>query len=112
MIGSLRSDLEIENSGDFLYAGEPDLIAAFDTLNPAHFNSALQGNYAFDPCSFVDRQLGTIGDSARTTCCGPPKQRETWLAAAVTVSQSSTICERNLLIANLRPSSRRQQAGI
>jgi hypothetical protein len=46
MIGGLRSDLEIENSGDFRYAGEPDLIAAFDTLNPAHFNSHLQGNYA------------------------------------------------------------------
>ena len=72
MIGGLRSDLEIENSGDFLYPGEPDLIAAFDTLNPAQFNSALQGNDAFAPSSFVDLQLGTIGDSPRTICCGPP----------------------------------------
>jgi hypothetical protein len=66
------SDLEMQNSSDFLYPGEPDLIAAFHTLNPAHFNSALQGNYAFDPSSFVDQQLGTIGDSPRTICCGPP----------------------------------------
>jgi hypothetical protein len=66
------SDLEMQNSSDFLYPGEPDLIAAFHTLDPAHFNSALQGNYAFDPSSFVDQQLGTIGDSPRTICCGPP----------------------------------------
>jgi hypothetical protein len=72
MIGGRRSDREIENSGDFLYPGEPDVVAAFHTLNPAHFNSALQGNYAFDPSSFVDQQLGTIGDSPRTICCGPP----------------------------------------
>jgi hypothetical protein len=68
------ADLELQNSSDFLYPGEPDLIAAFHTLKPAHFNSTLQGNYAFDPSSFANQQLGTIGNSPRTICCGPAIQ--------------------------------------
>lgn len=66
------ADLELQNSSDFLYPGEPDLVAPFHTLSPAQFNPALQGNYAFDPSSFTDQQLGTIGNSPRTICCGPP----------------------------------------
>ncbi|MGH9454661.1 MAG: hypothetical protein ACRD2O_11905, partial [Terriglobia bacterium] len=63
-----NADLELQNSFAFLTAGEPDMVAAFQSLNPRG-----PGHYAFTPLSFAPPpQLGVIGNSARTVCCGPP----------------------------------------
>jgi hypothetical protein len=59
-------DLELMNSAFFTYPGEPDMVRPLRTLNPRG-----PGNLAFDPSSFSQPQLGTIGDSPRTVCCGP-----------------------------------------
>ena len=62
-----NADLELENSFAFLTAGEPNIVAPFRQLNPRRPN-----HYAFDPSSFAQpAQLGIIGDSPRTVCCGP-----------------------------------------
>ncbi|HEV2492027.1 MAG TPA: TonB-dependent receptor [Terriglobia bacterium] len=62
-----NADLELQNSFAFLTAGEPDIVAPFRTLDPRG-----PGHYAFDPASFVEpAQLGVIGNSPRTVCCGP-----------------------------------------
>ncbi|MGH9430515.1 MAG: carboxypeptidase regulatory-like domain-containing protein [Terriglobia bacterium] len=63
-----NADLELQNSFAFLTAGEPDMTAAFESLNPRG-----PGHYAFNPASFAQPpQLGVIGNSSRTVCCGPP----------------------------------------
>jgi len=60
-------DLELMNSGDFTYPGEPDLIQPFHKLNPRN-----PLNLAFDPSSFQQpADLGRIGTSPRSVCCGP-----------------------------------------
>jgi hypothetical protein len=60
-------DLELMNSFDFITAGEPDLIAPIhrlDPRNPLHL--------AFDPTVFQQpADLGRIGTSPRSVCCGP-----------------------------------------
>jgi hypothetical protein len=62
-----NADLELENSFAFLTAGEPNIVAPFRQLNPHGPN-----HYAFDPASFAQPgQLGVIGNSPRTVCCGP-----------------------------------------
>jgi len=62
-----NADLELQNSFAFLTAGEPDIVAAFRKLDPRGPN-----HYAFDPASFAQpAQLGVIGNSPRTVCCGP-----------------------------------------
>jgi hypothetical protein len=62
-----NADLELQNSFAFLTAGEPNIVAAFRKLDPRR-----PGHYAFDPASFAQpAQLGVIGDSPRTVCCGP-----------------------------------------
>jgi hypothetical protein len=80
------SDLELENSQDFEYPGEPELVSKFTTQNPRKSGCALgtgpsagagapdcQGvpNQYFDPNAFAPQALGTIGDSPRSLCCGP-----------------------------------------
>jgi hypothetical protein len=62
-----NADLELQNSFAFLTAGEPDIVAAFRKLDPRGPN-----HYAFGPASFAQpTQLGVIGNSPRTVCCGP-----------------------------------------
>jgi len=62
-----NADLELQNSFAFLTAGEPDIVAPFRELNPRG-----PGHYAFDPASFAPpTELGVIGNSPRTVCCGP-----------------------------------------
>jgi hypothetical protein len=62
-----NADLELQNSFAFLTAGEPNMVAAFRTLDPRG-----PGHYAFDPATFAQpAQLGVIGNSPRTLCCGP-----------------------------------------
>ena len=80
------SDLELENSQDFEYPGEPDLVSKFTTQNPRKSGCALGtgssagagapdcqpvANQYFDPNAFADQALGTIGNSPRSLCCGP-----------------------------------------
>ena len=59
-------DLELMDSSFFTYPGEPDMVAPFRKLNPRG-----PGNLAFDPSSFAQQAMGTIGDSSRSVCCGP-----------------------------------------
>jgi hypothetical protein len=60
-------DLELQNSFFFSSAGEPDIVKPFQKLNPRNGY-----NLAFDPSAFQQpSQLGIIGDSPRTVCCGP-----------------------------------------
>ncbi|MBZ5565443.1 MAG: hypothetical protein LAP13_23845, partial [Acidobacteriia bacterium] len=61
-----NDDTELMNSFDFEMPGEPDLIGKFRQLNPRG-----PGHLAFDPSVFASPALGTIGNSARTLCCGP-----------------------------------------
>jgi hypothetical protein len=80
------SDLELENSQDFEYPGEPDLVGKFTTQDPRKSGCAIGtgptagagappcqtvANQFFDPNAFAPQALGTIGDSPRSLCCGP-----------------------------------------
>jgi hypothetical protein len=80
------SDLELENSQDFEYPGEPDLLGKFTTQNPRRSGCAFGtgptaaggaqactpvANQFFDPNAFAPQALGTIGNSPRSICCGP-----------------------------------------
>ena len=80
------SDLELENSQDFEYPGEPDLVGKFTTQDPRKSGCgagtgptagsgapACQSvaNQYFDPNAFAPQALGTIGNSPRSICCGP-----------------------------------------
>jgi hypothetical protein len=61
------SDLELMNSGDFSFPGEPNMVKPLQTLNPRS-----PQNLAFDPSSFQQpSELGVIGNSPRSVCCGP-----------------------------------------
>ncbi|HEV2175800.1 MAG TPA: carboxypeptidase regulatory-like domain-containing protein [Terriglobia bacterium] len=61
------ADNELQNSFDFLTPGEPDLVGKFRRLDPRG-----PGHLAFDPTAFAaPAQLGVIGSSPRTICCGP-----------------------------------------
>ena len=60
------ADQELENSFGFLLPGEPDLVGKFRSLDPRG-----PGHLAFDTSVFATPQLGTIGSSPRTLCCGP-----------------------------------------
>jgi hypothetical protein len=58
-------DLELMNSVSYLYPGEPDRIAPLVRLDP-------RTGMAFDPTSFRQPEdLGRIGSSPRSVCCGP-----------------------------------------
>jgi hypothetical protein len=59
-------DLELMNSFDFEYPGEPDRVGTLRTLNPRG-----PGNLFFNPAVFQPQALGTIGNSPRSVCCGP-----------------------------------------
>lgn len=60
-------DLELMNSLAFTYPGEPDMVKPFHKLDPRNSQ-----NLAFDPSSFEQPQeLGVIGNSPRSVCCGP-----------------------------------------
>lgn len=60
-------DLELMNSLLFTYPGEPDLVKPVHRLDPRNPN-----NLAFDPSSFQQpADLGRIGNSPRSVCCGP-----------------------------------------
>ena len=60
-------DLELMDSYDFTTPGEPDMVAPLRKLNP---RNGL--NLAFDPSSFEQpADLGRIGNSPRSVCCGP-----------------------------------------
>jgi hypothetical protein len=61
------SDQELMYSAFFEYPGEPNQIAPFTKLDPKS-----NGGYWFDSNAFVESDLGTIGNSKRTVCCGPP----------------------------------------
>jgi hypothetical protein len=80
------SDLELENSQDFEYPGEPDLVGKFTTQNPRKSGCAFGTgptagpnapacqpipNQFFDPNAFAPQALGTIGNAPRSICCGP-----------------------------------------
>ncbi len=61
------SDLELMDSSFFQYPGEPNQVAPLERLNPRG-----PGNLAFNPAAFEQpTQLGIIGDSSRSVCCGP-----------------------------------------
>lgn len=60
------ADRELMNSSDFETPGEPNQIAPFRRLDPQ-----TSGGYYFNPASFVDANLGQIGNAPRTICCGP-----------------------------------------
>lgn len=63
-----NADIELQNSFAFLTAGQPNLVAPFHRLDPR----ATAAHLAFDPASFQQpSQLGVIGNSPRTICCGP-----------------------------------------
>jgi len=79
-------DLELENSDDFEYPGEPDLVGKFTTQDPRRSGCALGTgpsagpgapscqpvpNQFFDPNAFAPQALGTIGNAPRSICCGP-----------------------------------------
>jgi hypothetical protein len=59
-------DLELMNSYDFEYPGEPNIVKSFRTINPRG-----QYNLFFDPSIFQPQALGTIGSAPRSVCCGP-----------------------------------------
>jgi hypothetical protein len=59
-------DLELMNSFDFEYPGEPNIVKPFRTINPRGAN-----NLFFDPSTFQPQTLGTIGSAQRSVCCGP-----------------------------------------
>jgi hypothetical protein len=59
-------DLELMNSYDFEYPGEPDIVKPFRTINPRGPH-----NLFFDPSIFQPQALGTIGSAPRSACCGP-----------------------------------------
>jgi hypothetical protein len=62
-----NADLELQNSFAFLTAGEPNLVGVFQQMDPRG-----PGHLAFNPAAFAQpTQLGTIGNSPRTICCGP-----------------------------------------
>ena len=61
------SDQELMSSLDYEAVGEPNQIAPFRLLNPQS-----SGGYYFDPSSFTEAALGTIGNAPRMICCGPP----------------------------------------
>jgi hypothetical protein len=55
------------DSYQFTYPGEPNQVAPLQRLNPRN-----PYNLAFNPASFQQpTQLGIIGDSPRSVCCGP-----------------------------------------
>jgi hypothetical protein len=60
------SDLELMGSFDFESPGEPNQVAPFRRLDPR-----TSGGYYFDPQSFTNGPLGSIGDASRAVCCGP-----------------------------------------
>jgi hypothetical protein len=53
-------------SFDFESPGEPNQVAPFRRLDPR-----TSGGYYFDPQSFTNGPLGSIGDASRAVCCGP-----------------------------------------
>jgi len=62
-------DVELMNSFQFTYPGEPDMIAPLHRLDPRNPN-----NLAFDPSAFQQvplSQQGRLGTSPRSVCCGP-----------------------------------------
>jgi hypothetical protein len=60
------SDQELMTSFNFETAGEPDQVSPFRRLDPR-----TSGGYYFDPASFRESALGTIGNAPRSICCGP-----------------------------------------
>ena len=59
-------DLELMDSAFFNYPGEPDMVQPLRRLNPRS-----PSNLAFDPSAFQEPEVGRIGDSPRSVCCGP-----------------------------------------
>jgi hypothetical protein len=60
-------DLELMNSFQFTYPGEPNQVAPLQRMNPRN-----PYNLAFNPAAFEQpTQLGIIGSSPRSVCCGP-----------------------------------------
>jgi hypothetical protein len=83
-----QDDVELQSSFDFETPGEPNVVAPFHAINPRNSTCALGTgpeagpgapacqpiNAGFDPNnSFTNATVtpGTIGNSARTICCGP-----------------------------------------
>ncbi len=66
------NDTELFTSDDFEAAGEPDLVAPFQTLNPHK-----TGGEVFNPNLFTNAPLANngvypyVGDAPRSICCGP-----------------------------------------
>jgi hypothetical protein len=60
------SDQELMSSYNYETPGEPDQVAPFRRLHPQ-----TSGGYSFDPSSFAESALGTIGNAPRAICCGP-----------------------------------------
>jgi hypothetical protein len=80
-------DLELMESGAFMYPGEPDRIAPLTRLDPRKGQ-----NLAFDPASFQQPEVGRIGNSPRSVCCGPGVNN--W---DVALMKSTAISERSKL---------------
>ncbi len=59
-------DIELMNSFFFTAPGEPNLISPVQRLNPRN-----PLNEAINPATFVQPNLGLIGNSPRSVCCGP-----------------------------------------
>ena len=79
-------DIELENSFDFEAPGEPNLVSSFMMQNPrasgCQMGTGAGGgagapacspvpNQYFNPNDFAQPQLGLIGNSPRSICCGP-----------------------------------------
>src|SRR4051812_13706075 len=56
-----QDDQELQNSFDFELPGKPDLTAPFHTQDPR-----THGGYGFDPNSFTEAALGSLGSAKRT----------------------------------------------
>lgn len=59
-------DMELMDSQFFTDAGEPNMVAPLQTLNPRN-----PLHLAFNPSSFEEAAMGQIGNSPRSVCCGP-----------------------------------------
>ncbi len=79
------NDTELQGGFDFEPPGEPDLVGKFKTQDPRKAGCAIGTgptsgtgtactpvpNQFFDPNSFTDSALGTVGNASRSICCGP-----------------------------------------
>jgi hypothetical protein len=84
---SSSDDIELMNSGSFTFPGEPDMVKPLRRLNPRN-----PQNLAFDPSSFQQPEMGRIGNSPRSVCCGPGINNVDFSVMKNTALPSASIC--------------------